>query len=229
MTSIDELLGQDEQVLYKVRQHWFGLVVRLLSHLALIALLVSAGVVSKTAFHQASTPIVGTFSASDLILMITLVISLFLLTTASSDYLHWLNDRYLVTDRRVIQVRGIFSMSLIGVPLENIETITITQDFTGRQMNYGTIEIATNEQNLVNVIENASKPALFKQAVQEAIQNYQCGYGYLEPMPEPELVAVGVPQQPIRNTIEELAVLRDRGILSTAEFEAKKRELLSRI
>lgn len=33
----------------------------------------------------------------------------------------------------------------------------------------------------------------------------------------------------IQRTLEELARLRDRGILSPEEFEAKKRDLLSRI
>lgn len=228
MTSVEDILGRDEQIVYNIRQHWFGLMVRLLSHVALIVILVSAGVVSKSAFQQDSNPIIGTFTASDLILTITLVISLFLLTTASSDFLHWHTNHYVVTDRRVVQIRGLFSMSLIGVSLENINSIDLKQDLPGQVMNYGTIEISTTAQNLANVIENVARPAEFKQAVEDAIKNYERGYGYLDPVSETVPITVRA-DQPVRHTIEELAILRDRGILSAAEFEAKKREILSRM
>lgn len=229
MTSVEEILGRDEHIVYRVRQHWFSLVVRLLSHLALIAILVSAGVVSKAAFQQNGEPIIGALTASDLILMITLVISLFLLTTASSDFLYWHTNHYLVTDQRVLQVRGLFSISLIGVSLENINDIVLTQDLPGRIMNYGNIEITTCSQNLTNMIDNVAKPAKFREAIDEARTNYERGYGYLEPVEETVQVTAEPDSQPLRHTIEELAILRDRGILSAAEFEAKKRELLSRI
>jgi hypothetical protein len=37
------------------------------------------------------------------------------------------------------------------------------------------------------------------------------------------------PRSDVESMLEQLASLRDRGILSEAEFEAKKREVLSRI
>jgi hypothetical protein len=58
--------------------------------------------------------------------------------------------------------------------------------------------------------------------MQEARSRYD---GYLDRSP---VQAYDNPRD-VRALLEQLAALRDRGILSPAEFEAKKRELLSRI
>jgi predicted Zn-dependent peptidase len=66
----------------------------------------------------------------------------------------------------------------------------------------------------------------------EAKQEPSRGYGYLDPQAVAAYVqpaAAGGAQNDIEQTLRKLADLRDQGLLSQAEFEAKKRELLSRI
>lgn len=230
MASLNEFLGQNEQLLVTARQHWFGLLIRILSQVALIAILVSAGFVSKTAFHHpSSVALIGSLNASDLIFLITLVISMFLLTIASGDYLRWHTERYCVTDRRILHIHGMLTQSVMAIPLEHISSIAITQDALAKLFNYGTIEIEMNSEGVTNILEQVSKPHQLKHAIQDARDNYERGYGYLEE--SCQAVVGGTPFRgaDVQYTIEELAMLRDRGILSTAEFEAKKRELLSRI
>jgi predicted Zn-dependent peptidase len=64
----------------------------------------------------------------------------------------------------------------------------------------------------------------------QAKHNYAHGYGYLDPQ---GVAAYTQPQAPgsgdLQQTLQKLADLRDQGLLSQAEFDAKKRELLSRI
>jgi hypothetical protein len=77
-------------------------------------------------------------------------------------------------------------------------------------------------------MDRIEAPMAFKKAMLEAKHNHERGYGYLEPAYQPSRATPNAPAD-IQRTLEELAALRDRGILSSDEFEAKKRELLSRI
>lgn len=232
MAYIDDLLGRGEQILYIARQHVFVLVMNILTELALIAVLVAAGVASNIAFDQNTTPLLGSLTASDLILLICVVISVAVLISGFLDYLRWNNDQYIVTDRRVIQVRGLLNKRVTDSSLEKINDVELRQSLIGRMLNFGTVRILTaSGEEGVSVMDRIAAPIDFKKAMMDAKHNHDRGYGYLDApgyassrMPAP-MSAPG----DIQRTLEDLAVLRDRGILSENEFEAKKRELLNRI
>lgn len=229
MAYIDSLLGRGEQILYVARQHIFVLVTNILTELALIALLVAAGVASNMAFDTSSA-MIGSVTASNLILLICVAISVVVLLSGFADYLRWNSEQYIVTDRRVIQVRGIFNKRVIDSSLEKINDVEMRQSVFGRMLNFGTIEILTAAgEEGANLMDRIEAPMEFKRAMLEAKHNHERGYGYLDPGYPPARGAVSSAPAEIQRTLEELAALRDRGILSIDEFEAKKRELLSRI
>jgi membrane protein YdbS with pleckstrin-like domain len=229
MSYIDSLLGRGEQVLYVARQHIFVLVANILTELTLIALLVAAGVASNVAFDTSSV-IIGGMTASNLILLICVAISVIVLLSGFVDYLRWNAEQYIITDRRVIQIRGILSKRVTDSSLEKINDVELRQSLFGRMLNFGTVEILTaSGDEGANLMDRIEAPLEFKRAMLEAKHNHERGYGYLDPAYPPQRApAVNAPAE-IQRTLEELAALRDRGILSTDEFEAKKRELLSRI
>lgn len=229
MAYVDELLGRGEKILYIARQHLFVLISRIITELGLIALLVAAGVVAKAAFDN-STLSVGNLSPGSLILLVCAVISLGVLFSGMRDYLRWNSEQYIVTDRRVIQVRGVFNKDVIDSSLEKINDVELNQSWLGRIFDYGTIEILTASDTGVNLMDRIGKPLEFKRMMLEAKHHHDRGYGYLEPHGDYDAYEQPANKQfDIQRTIEELAALRDRGILSTDEFETKKRELLSRI
>ncbi len=231
MAYLDQLLGRGEQILYIARQHLFVLIANILAELSLIALLVAAGVTSNWAFKDSTTPIVGSFTASSLILLICVTISIIVMISGFIDYLRWNTEQYVITDRRVIQVRGIFNKRVIDSSLEKINDVELRQSMIGRMMNFGTVEILTASDEGVNVMDRIEDPLEFKKAMLDAKHNHERGYGYLDPQnypaaqPQPRAAGPGE----IQRMLEELAMLRERGILSPEEFESKKRELLSRI
>lgn len=226
---VEGLLGRGEQILYIARQHIFVLIANMLSELALIALLVAAGVASRIAFDTASI-VVGGMTASNLILLICVSISVIVLISGFVDYMRWNTEQYIVTDRRVIQVRGILNKRVTDSSLEKINDVELRQSLIGRMMNFGTIEILTAAgEEGANLMDRIEGPMEFKKAMLDAKQNHERGYGYLDPMYQPSRGAGPIASGDIQRTLEELAALRDRGILSAEEFEAKKRELLSRI
>ncbi|MBC8077754.1 MAG: PH domain-containing protein [Chloroflexales bacterium] len=226
MAYVDELLGRGESILYIARQHIFVLISRIFTELVLIGLLVAAGVVANAAFNNPSVTI-GPLQTGQLILLITLVISAGLLLSGLIDYLRWNNEQYIITDRRVIQIRGVLNKEVIDSSLEKINDVELSQSWLGRIFDYGTIEVLTASESGVNAMDRIGHPLDFKRSMLEAKHQHDRGYGYFDPQPD----AADPAHAPvdIERTIAELAALRDRGILSTDEFETKKRELLDRI
>ncbi len=232
MAYIDGLLGRGEQILYVARQHVFVLVVNILTELALIGVLVAAGVASNIAFDQNRTPLLASLTASDLILLICVAISVAVLISGFLDYLRWNNDQYLVTDRRVIQVRGLLNKRVTDSSLEKINDVELRQSLIGRMLNFGTVQILTaSGEEGVNIMDRIAAPIDFKKAMMDAKHNHDRGFGYFDAPGYPSARTSAPLSTPgdIQRTLEDLAALRDRGILSENEFEAKKRELLSRI
>jgi uncharacterized membrane protein YdbT with pleckstrin-like domain len=230
MAYIDELLGRGEQILYTGRQHMFVLVSNILAELSLIAILIAAGVFSQSAFRGREF---GAMQVGQLVLIGCGIISLIVLISAFLDYLRWNNEEYVITDHRVIQIRGILNKEVIDSSLEKINDIELRQSWLGRIFDFGDIEILTASDVGVNSMRKLAHPLDFKRAMLEAKQEQSRGYGYLDP----QAVAAYMPQSApaptarddIEQTLRKLADLRDQGLLSQAEFESKKRELLSRI
>jgi hypothetical protein len=230
MAYIDELLARDEQVLYDGRQHTFVLISNILTEMVLIAILIAAGVAAQrylTNVRVAGQP------GGTVVLLVFGVISVLVLISAFLDYLRWNNEQYIVTDQRVIQIRGIFNKNVIDSSLDKINDIELRQSWLGRIFDYGNIEILTASDVGINEMRKIGHPLEFKRAMLEAKHNYNRGFGYLDPAPvaaytQPASMAQGGASD-LEQTLQKLADLRDRGLLSVDEFEAKKRELLSRI
>ncbi len=233
MAYIDELLGRGENVLYEARQHVVLLVSRIFMKLILIGILIATAIVSYEAFSQNIKPIIAGFTASQLIPALAIFISLLLLISIFTDFLRWNAEQYIITDRRLIQVSGALNKTVIDSPLERIHDIRLSQSIFGRMFSYGSITVFTASDDGSYPIDHIVAPFDFKRALLEAKQNYERGYGYLDPQAASSAkYSTATPQNAspeVHRTLEELATLRDRGILSTDEFEAKKREILRRM
>jgi uncharacterized membrane protein YdbT with pleckstrin-like domain len=232
MAYIDELLGRGENILYIGRKHIFVLISNILAELALIALLIAAGVISQSAFR--GRPPIGNMPVGQVVLIVCGVISLIVLVSAFLDYLRWNSEQYIITDHRVIQLHGIFNKDVIDSSLDKINDIELRQSWLGRIFDFGDIEILTASDIGVNMMRKLAHPLDFKRAMLEAKAEQSRGFGYLDPQAvaaytEPEASPTANVHNDIEQTLRKLADLRDQGLLSQAEFEAKKRELLSRI
>ncbi len=230
MAYIDELLGRGEQILYTGRQHMFVLVSNILAELSLIAVLIAAGVFSQSAFRDREF---GAMQVGQLVLIGCGIISLIVLISAFLDYLRWNNEEYVVTDHRVIQIRGILNKEVIDSSLEKINDIELRQSWLGRIFDFGDIEILTGSDVGVNSMRKIAHPLDFKRAMLGGQAGAEPRLWLPRPAGGGGLYAAAAPPTSARDDIEQtlrkLADLRDQGLLSQAEFEAKKRELLSRI
>ena len=230
MAYMDELLARDEHVLYDGRQHTFVLISNILTEMALIAILVAAGIAAQR--YLINVTVVGQ-PGGTVVLLVFGIISILVLISAFLDYLRWNNEQYIVTDQRVIQIRGIFNKDVIDSSLDKINDIELRQSWLGRIFDYGTIDILTASDVGINEMRKIGQPLEFKRAMMDAKHNYARGFGYLDPQAVAAYAKPGpapaVGTSDLEATLQKLADLRDRGLLSLDEFETKKRELLSRI
>jgi uncharacterized integral membrane protein len=201
---IKDLLGENERILLATRQHWFVLFSNILLEILLIVLLV-AGVVALSLVYPVAT--------------VGYVLVLVPLAGMIRDILIWSNRQYIVTNRRVIQVSGVLSKNVVDSSLEKVNDVKMSQSFFGRLFNYGDIEILTASELGVNLFKSISDPVGFKTAMLNAKE----GMGFDE---------VGVHSQPAEDIpvmIAKLDELRKKGIISEAEFQRKKSDLLAKM
>jgi uncharacterized membrane protein YdbT with pleckstrin-like domain len=133
------------------------------------------------------------------------------------EFLEWRRREYILTDRRVVRQEGVFSVSSFDAPLDKINNVFHQQTLVGRLLKYGQVGLETASEQGTTVLDFLSKPLEFKNAIVRQRELYKGPGTHVNPQP-------GIPQ-----LIEELASLRDRNLISAAEFEAKKKSLLDKL
>jgi len=205
---IENLLGDQERIILVTRQHWFMLVKSIVLEILLIFIIIAIAIGTTVLFSQYTW----------LIAITGAVVLLIPLATMIRDVLDWSNRRYIVTNRRVIQISGVFSKDVIDSSLEKVNDVKLDQSFLGRLFNYGDIEILTASELGANLFKRIGEPIRFKTAMINAKEQLERGgeSGFKEAVNLPEMIA-------------ELDQLRQKGILTEEEFQNKKTELLKKI
>jgi len=124
-----------------------------------------------------------------------------------------------MTNRRVIQISGIFNKDVVDSSLEKVNDVKMSQSFFGRIFDYGDVEILTASEIGVNLFKRIGDPVKFKTAMLNAKE--KIGFA------ESGLKAKHADDIP--SMIAELDELRKQGILTEAEFQNKKTELLAKM
>ena len=201
---IQDLLGENERILLVTRQHWFVLFSNILLEFLLIVLIIAGVIAASVVYPLAS---------------FGYILVLVPLAGMIRDILVWSNRQYIVTNRRVIQISGVLSKDVVDSSLEKVNDVKMSQSFFGRLFNYGDIEILTASELGVNLFKYIGNPVGFKTAMLNAKE----GMGFDE---------VGVHSQPAEDIpvmIAKLDELRKKGIISEAEFQEKKSDLLAKM
>jgi hypothetical protein len=203
---LEEMLGENEQILLRARKHWSVLFGNIVLEIVLIIALV---VLSLTLLPLVAFPVVPL----GFLLVIVPLIGM------TRDFLIWYNRQYIVTNRRVIQTAGVFSKDVVDSSLEKVNDVKLSQSFWGRLFDYGDIEILTASEVGANVFRSIGDPVKFKTTMLNAKE--QMGYAEMGVRPQPE--------EDIPALIAKLDGLRKLGIISEAEFQQKKAELLAKM
>ena len=202
---LNNLLGENEQILFVTRQHWLVLVGEILSESVLtIALLV---LITLVWLVWLLNPLV----------MLAYLLLLLPLVSLWRDVLIWTNRKYIVTNWRVIQIFGVFNKDVTDSSLEKVNDVKLEQSVLGRLFNYGDVEILTASELGVNKFKVVGQPIRFKTAMLNA-------KGKLEH-------SQSAPSQPagLLDMVAQLDNLHKQGMLTDAEFQQKKAQLLAKL
>jgi membrane protein YdbS with pleckstrin-like domain len=141
-------------------------------------------------------------------------------------YLQWNFTHFVVTSDRVIYRTGALSKHGVEIPMERINNINFNQGMWERIIGAGDLEIESAGKDGQSRFEDTWHPDGVQQEIyrqMEANARKRAGWG--GPAPAPAAAA----GQSIPEQLHQLADLRDRGVITPAEFEAKKAQLLERM
>lgn len=209
MTSyLESLLGEHERIIRVSRQHWFLLFSSIFIELALILFILAATITIALKWSPFAliTAIVG------------FILILLPVGSMIRDILLWSNRQFIITNRRVMQIAGVFNKQITDSSLEKVNDVKMEQSALGRMFDYGNIEILTASELGVNLFPRIEHPIAFKTAMLNSKEQLDRG------------------DRPVHNLagdipalINRLDQLRQQGALTEEEFQRKKAELLAKL
>jgi uncharacterized membrane protein YdbT with pleckstrin-like domain len=207
-TYLNSLLGENEQVLFVTHQHWLVLVGEILSESLLsVVLVVLVSLIYALWVHI-------------VLVLLGYLLLIFPLISLWRDVLIWSKRKYVVTNYRVIQLSGVFSKNVTDSSLEKVNDVKMSQSFLGRMFGYGDIEILTASELGVNIFKHIGQPIQYKTAMINAKEKLERA---------PAQAAPARPAPNLADLLAQLDVLRQHGVLTEAEFQSKKAELLKKM
>lgn len=221
----DTLLSDGERIVLRTRQHWFATI---LDGRIPWALFVASLVLLALTFTLESGNVRNVLGIGVAVL---LAVSLAWL---GKRYWSWYAQDYIVTNRRVLKVEGIFNKRSADSSLEKINDAVLDQNLLGRILGYGDLDILTAADVAIDKYRMLNQAPGFKKAMLDQKHALELE---LTRMPGPPLRAPGtggassrpMTADEVTRALGDLANLRDRGALSPEEYEAKKQELLARL
>ena len=215
MGYVSSLLGRNERLVFLTRQHWLQLIPVGVVDMLILAALIVAGTLLSTATGGVSV-------AAGLLLGLGPLFHL------GRRIAWWWNEQYMVTNRRVIQIEGILDKHVIDSSLEKVNDVVLKQSVLGRLLNYGDIDILTGSEIGANALSRIHRPITFK----TEMLNQKEAMGEIDAF-ETRSRRVLANETPsagdIPELIAELDELRQKQIITQAEFNDKKRQLLDRL
>jgi membrane protein YdbS with pleckstrin-like domain len=147
-------------------------------------------------------------------------------------YLRWVTTRLIVTTSRIIERRGILGRAGREIPLTALTDIGYRQSIFDRIIGAGDVVIESAGRDGQEVFPDLPHPAAIHNEIYAQLQSRRFGPAPVAAGSVPgadSSAAHPVAPATIPEQIDQLDQLRRRGVISDAEFEAKKAQLLDRM
>ena len=204
------LLIEGEQLVLDLRPHWIALV---WPSIMTVLLVVGYG------FLLANAPGEGT--GRSVVVWGGLIVALALFVWFPlRAFVYWATSNFAVTSDRIIHRQGFIAKRSMEIPLEAINDVRFSQRILERIVGAGDIIIQSASEYGRNVFSNIRNP----EHVQRVI--YEQGEANTKRMYQGGAAAPSAPS--VTTELERLAELRDRGVLTEAEFQDQKKKVLGR-
>lgn len=220
MGYAESLLADGERIALRRRQHWLAVVLEGREAIALVVLgLILLAAAAFLDLPPTAVDVLGIATAA--------LVALGVLWFAVRLW-RWSAQAYLITNRRIIKVEGIFNKRAADSSLEKVNDAVLQENVLGRLLGYGDLIIMTAAETEVDTFTMLAGARGFKREMlnQKHALELELGgpAGATPPLRTDELTREGATE-----LLARLAALRDQGAITAEEYEAKKRELLERI
>jgi uncharacterized membrane protein YdbT with pleckstrin-like domain len=239
MGYTEDLLATNEVIIYRTKQHWmapiFGTVTGVL---ILVGGIVLFGF-QLTLPNDGFTGVLRTLAFwAGLILMVVGVV------WVGYSYIQWWVEDYAVTNQKVVKVAGLLRKRTSGAGLEKINDVVMEQGPLGRMLGYGTLKVSTASDSSDLAFATMRAPADFRRSMLDQKMVFEQAdatriadavrAAAVPPSPAPDPAPASVPAPaPAEPTTEDrlrsLAKMRDDGLISPEDYEAKKTDLLAEL
>ena len=228
MGYVERLLAPGETVLLRTRRHW--IVLARWAGAALLLVVLGLAMATLSGLTLGGWPQgagIGVWAGLGLAAIGAIA--------ALPTWMRWSSERYLVTDRRVIQVEGVLRKQALDSSLSKVNDVRIKQGLLGRLLGYGTLEIITASESAVNRLDDLPRPIEFKKAMMaggEAPRMDAPAAPPAAPAARPPAVSAepAVERRDAHRSaadrLADLEELRRRGLVSDAEYAAKREEIV---
>ena len=171
MSYSDGLLSSGERVIHSTKQHWFVLVAG--ARYAILGLIL--GVVLAVVQTNLSSP------TKDVVNFVAIVLLAVGAVVLIWTVLRYLNQQYVLTNRRVIEIEGVLNKKVTDSSLEKINDAVLTQSIFGRIFGFGDLDVLTASEAGISMFRMLINPMAFKRAMLDAKHEYErdlAGGGY---------------------------------------------------
>ena len=153
MGYADKLLATGERIVLRERQHLIVIVEAdkwaILALISALALFLFSSGLEDSGFAGAVRGILGWVALG---LVIGALIAL------PWTILQWMFTEFIVTNRRVMQVRGVINKTASDSSLEKVNDAQISQSIIGRALNFGNLDILTASELGIERIKMLNRP-----------------------------------------------------------------------
>jgi len=234
--SVSENLIPSESIVLEVKKHWIAPARDSLLAVGLVILAWVLGVIkpSGEGFLGLSGGVLGFIQWGLVIVAIAMI---------AYNILVWRSAQFAVTTLRVLRYEGFIRRRSSETLLSAVSDVKLNIPLLGKSLGYGDVRILTVSgdagadafNSITNATEFRNAMMAQKMAEQTAARAPQAAAAAAAAAPAPAPVAPSAPAPAAPSAadsaeaIRHLAELRDQGILTAEEFEAKKAEILARI
>lgn len=199
-----KLLNDNEDIVLDLRPHWWFL----------------SGPVFATVLGVAATIVAAVLAAPEAVFWTLLAAAGLAVLWVVGRWLRWITTNFVLTTDRLIYRSGVLAKKGMEIPLERVNNIAFNQSVFERMLRSGDLVIESAGEQGRQPFTDIARPS----QVQNEI------YRQMEAANTRDIDRMaGRRDLSIPEQIEKLDELRQRGVLTQAEFEAKKAQLLDRL
>lgn len=152
----DEYLLETERRVIRLRRHWAILIWDTFECAALMAITIMVSYVLPPSMW--------------LVQNILWYVAFLVLLRFVWQIMEWWVETIVVTDKRFVMTRGIFTTKVLMMPISKVTDLTYERPFIGRILGYGTIIVESAGQiQALNNIEYLPKPEEFYDSISELV------------------------------------------------------------